>query len=101
MSQGRKIFKFLKFLQEIKAIQNNLKKQKSWAYKMLSISINLMAFFYYLIDNTLWGINIGILSEIVSKKTENRYKRYKNLFSLLKFILKIIKNLINFFMRQK
>ena len=101
MSQGRKIFKFLKFLQQIKAIQKNLKKQKSFAYKFLSISINLMAFFYYLIDNTLWGINIGILSEIVSKNTENRYKRYKNTFSLMKFILKITKNMINLLMRQK
>lgn len=101
MSQGRKIFKFLKFLQQIKAIQKNLKKQKSWAYKMLSISINIMAFFYYLIDNTLWGINIGILSEIVSKNTENRYKKYKNTFSLIKFILKITRNLINLIMRVR
>jgi len=87
-------------LQEIKAIQKALKKQKNWAYKMLSISINVMAFFYYLFDNTLWGINIGILSEIVGKDTENRYKRYKNSFSLMKFILKLTKSVINLIMRQ-
>lgn len=101
MSQGRKIFKFLKFLEQIKAIQKNLNKQKNWAYKFLSISINIMAFFYYLIDNTLWGINIGILSEIISKSTENRYKRYKNWFSLGKFLLKLLRNIINLILRVK
>lgn len=101
MSQGRKIFKFLKFLQQIKAIQKNLKKQKSWAYKFLSISINIMAFFYYFIDNTLWAINIGILSELVGKETENRYKRYKNSFSLVKFILKLTKTITNLYLRQR
>ena len=62
MSKGRKIFKFLKFLGQIKSIQKNFKKQKSFPYKTLLILINFMAFFYYLIDNILWGINIGILT---------------------------------------
>lgn len=101
MSKGRKIFKFLKFLTQIKAIQKNLKKQKSLPYKLLSISINVMAFFYYFIDNTLWAINIGILSEIVSKNLENRYKRYKNSFSLMKFLLKLTKSALNLFMRHR
>ena len=101
MSQYRKIFKFLKFLQQIKSIQKNIKKNKSFAYKLLSISINVMSFFYYIIDNILWGINIGVLSELINKSTEHQIKNYKNIFSLIKFLLKITQNFIHLALRQK
>ena len=101
MSKGRKIFKFLKFLQEIKGLQKNMKKKKRLAYKLLSMSINIMAFFYYLLDNILWGIDIGVLSNAVNKNTESIYKGYKNRFSYMKFVLKIIKNVINLVLRQR
>ena len=60
-----------------------------------------MSFFYYILDNFLWSVKIGILSEVVSKSTEHQFKRYKNSFSLVKFIMKIAKSFINLALRQK
>lgn len=101
MSKGRKIFKFLKFLQEVKGMQKNLKKKKTFAYKILLMMINIMNFFYYILDNILWAIDVGILSHVVNKKTQGIYKGYKNQFSLMKFILKIVKNVTNLVLRQR
>lgn len=101
MSKGRKIFKFLKFLQEIKGIQKNMKKKKRILYKLLIISINIMNFFYYILDNILWGISVGILSNVINKQNEKIYKDYKNQFSYMKFVLKIVKNITNLILRQR
>lgn len=101
MSKGRKIFKFLKFLQEIKGIQKNMKKKKRFGYKALLIAINVMNFFYYILDNILWGINVGILSNVISKHHEKIYKDYKNQFSYMKFVFKIFKNIVNLVLRQR
>ena len=61
MSNGRKIFRFLKFLDEIKSIKKALSSKKPiWLKVMMTLS-NISSFFYYLLDNILWGINIGVL----------------------------------------
>ena len=61
MSKGRKIFRFLKFLGEIKRIQKISKTQKHWSLKFLLMIIHTAGFFFYILDNMLWGINIGVL----------------------------------------
>ena len=61
MSNGRKIFRFLKFLDEIKRIKKALSSKKPvWLKAMMTLS-NISSFLYYLFDNILWGINIGVL----------------------------------------
>ena len=61
MSNGRKIFRFLKFLDEIKSIRKALNSNKpKWLKAMMSLS-KISSFFFYILDNILWGINIGVL----------------------------------------
>ena len=61
MSNGRKIFRFLKFLDEIKNIKKALNSNKpKWLKVMMGLS-EISSFFYYVLDNILWGINIGVL----------------------------------------
>ena len=61
MNNGRKIFRFLKFLDEIKNIKKALNSNKpKWLKVMMTLS-EISSFFYYILDNILWGINIGVL----------------------------------------
>lgn len=61
MSQARKIFRFLNFVGEIRKIQNSAKSNKYWLFKILDILGHLSSLLYYIHDNILWAINIGIL----------------------------------------
>ncbi len=62
MSQGRKIFRFLKSLDELKTIQNFLKTtNKPLFLKVLITLRHVSSFFYYILDNTLWGVKTGVL----------------------------------------
>lgn len=65
MSQGRKIFRFLKFVDEFYKISELVKKTKKFN-KMLShmmILSRVASFFYYILDNFMWAINTGIFSK--------------------------------------
>lgn len=67
MSQGRKIFRFLKFLDELKTIQNFLKTtNKPLILKVLITLRHVSSFFYYILDNTLWGVKTGVLKYFYS-----------------------------------
>ena len=65
MSKGRKIFRFLKFVDEFYKISELMKKSN----KFNRILTNMMlmsrfgSFFYYILDNFLWAINTGIFSK--------------------------------------
>lgn len=61
MSQARKVFRFLRFFEEIKRIVNTFESKKTWHIKLLLLFSHVMSFLYYIHDNILWGINIGIL----------------------------------------
>lgn len=65
MSKGRKIFRFLKFVDEFYKI-SELCKKKNKLNRMLSnmmIMSRVGSFFYYILDNFLWAINTGIFSK--------------------------------------
>jgi len=63
ISQGRKIFKFLKFLQPLRKMHENtiLKKGKPLLIRYLSKLILTSAFFLYVADNMVWFANMGLI----------------------------------------
>lgn len=65
MNKNKKIFKFLKFVDEFYKLTKTLKAKKKYDKflgNMLLLS-NLAALNYFIIDNFLWAINTGILSK--------------------------------------
>jgi len=92
MSNGRKIFRFLKFLGEVKHVKKALNSNKpTWLKVMMSLS-RTCSFFYYILDNILWAINIGILSEFFEKTFAKRWKKSKDSFSLFRNVFEFILN---------
>lgn len=63
ISQGRKIFKFMKFLEPIRKIHENriLKSNKAPLLRGFSLFTMASAFFLYLTDNMVWFANMGII----------------------------------------
>lgn len=61
MSQARKVFRFLKFFEEVRNIIKAFGNKKTVSIKITMIFSHFMSFLYYIHDNVLWGLNIGIL----------------------------------------
>lgn len=64
ISSGRKVFKFLKFVDELKAIVELLRKKgKSGGVlvKVMSLFTKICGFFYYFLDNIVWFSNMGMI----------------------------------------
>jgi Peroxisomal biogenesis factor 11 (PEX11). len=113
MSQGRKVFKFLKFLDEVKNIEHFLRTTKKPLLLKILITLSYVSsFFYYILDNTLWAIAMGILryfireyfnpnSEFFEEDEYTRWKKRKHSFSLMRNILQLIINLLKVNMSKK
>jgi hypothetical protein len=91
MKNTRKIFKFLKFIDQMASIIKNIESKKPIYLKLVVILEHLMAFFSNLFDNIIWGINTDILSPWYSSKLK-RFKANKYFFSMLKIIFKLLVN---------
>ena len=65
ISSGRKVFKFLKFVDEMKSIVDLLKDDNGKKHGVLVYFLTLLAricgFFYYILDNVVWFTNMGML----------------------------------------
>lgn len=61
MSQARKIFRFLNFLSELNKLHEVMKKKKNPALMFLLVFSHIFSFCYYIHDNILWAINIGMI----------------------------------------
>lgn len=61
MNKSRKIFRFLKFIEVLRNISMVIKSKKHWLIKLILVKMGIAKFFYYLLDNLLWAINIGVL----------------------------------------
>ena len=68
MQQGRKIFHFLRFFDEIGVMQKILNDPKSRHRLVLGMFSTMCSFGYYLCNNILWGVKIGVLSEFFDKR---------------------------------
>ena len=65
MSKGRKIFRFLKFVDEFYKITELVKKRSKFNKLLTNMMIlsRVGSFFYYILDNFMWAINTGIFSK--------------------------------------
>lgn len=64
ISSGRKVFKFLRFVDEIKNISDLMdgKADKHGVVvKALALFARVCGFFYYLLDNVVWFSNMGMI----------------------------------------
>ena len=97
LSSGRKIFRFLKFFEELNALISILKlKKKKIEIRILTALTHIAAFGFYLLDNIVWFSSIGVLGKYIVANL--KWKKTKDIFSLCRCIfdmLKILKLLYN------
>jgi hypothetical protein len=92
MKNSRKIFKFLKFIDQLSSIVKVIDSKKPIYLKIVSILEHLMTFMSSIFNNIIWGIDTDVLS---SKYFRRRYKGFKGnkyFFSLCKIICKMLGN---------
>jgi len=90
ISNGRKIFRLLLFLNEVKEIEDLLKNTKMWLpLRVMKIISASCSFIYYLTDNIVWFSNMNFMSKTIPG-FGYRWKQIKNMFSLTKTVLEII-----------
>jgi len=94
MSNGRKIFRFLKFVEDLKKFYSYLYDSSFDPITILKAFTTLSACFYHFLDNLVWASNVGMINRIISG--ELKWKTSKNFFSLLRTMIKLITNLIDF-----
>lgn len=89
ISSGRKIFRFLLFLNEYSEMNEILKNQKHpILLKVLKFCSALCSHNYYLFDNIVWFTQIGILDKFII--SDIKWKKLKDIFSLWKTVFEII-----------
>lgn len=89
------MFKFLKFVDEIKSIVEILRKKNEVNHilvKYLSLCARICGFFYYILDNLVWFANMGMISNFAFKNL--KWKRAKDMFTLIKNWLEVFKSII-------
>ena len=87
ISNGRKIFRLLLWLNEISEIENLIKNTKmNKILRILKIISTFCSLFYYVADNAVWLAGLGF----ISPKIKNlKWKQLKNTCSLWKTILEL------------
>jgi hypothetical protein len=90
ISNGRKIFRFMLFLNEYSEMNEILKNKKHpIGLKFLKFMSAICSHNYYLFDNIVWFTQIGILNKFIYLP-KYKWKKFKDLFSLYKTILEVI-----------
>lgn len=101
MKNARKIFKFLKFIDELHSIYRLLDSKKPAYVRLLKLCAHLATFCHNLVDNLLWGINIGVLSSVYDAATKKKWKAWKHTFSLVRIIFKLLTYNFSFQVRNR
>jgi hypothetical protein len=60
VSKARKVFRLLKFLDEVKGMGRMIRSQKPTSIKYLSVLTHSFSFVYYLLDNVIWLVSVFI-----------------------------------------
>jgi hypothetical protein len=106
ISSGRKVFKFLKFIDEMKSLTDLIRDshcKHGILVKVLTFLARICGFFYYILDNVVWFSNMGMLRYKIafgniwySKKAFNKvkWKRIKDMFTLVKNWLSVMRSFI-------
>ena len=104
LSSGRKVFKFLKFVDEYNLLYQLIvgspegdnekhSKAKERIVLFLSIFQKFCGMFYYLLDNLVWIANMGAINkDMINKKL--KWKTVKDFFALLKTVCESSKSII-------
>lgn len=96
ISNGRKIFRLLLWINEVDAIYQTIINEKMIiSLKVLKVISDCCSFMYYFTDNIVWFSKIGFLDKHVpfSKRVigqEYKWGKIKDMFSLLKTIMELI-----------
>lgn len=90
MRSARKVFKFLKFIEMISSIMNLLDSKKPFYMVLIKFCGLIVAVINNIVDNLLWGINIGVLSSVIDQPTYKRWKATKYSTDLLRLLLKLL-----------
>jgi hypothetical protein len=94
MSRGRKIFRFMKWLDDIKEIYYYIIYKSTSLRNIFKAMMCMSSFFYHVFDNLVWFNNVGLMSEYFVG--DIKLKNAKNLFSLLRNIIKIVLDILKF-----
>jgi hypothetical protein len=94
MSNGRKIFGFLKFIEDLKKFYSYLYESSFNTLGILKAFNCLASCFYHFLDSLVWASNVGIINQMFTG--EIRWKTSKNFFSLIKTLIKFTTNLLDF-----
>lgn len=97
ISNGRKIFRLLLWLNEISEILNLVDSKKmNRLLRILKIFSTCCSFAYYLTDNIVWLAGMGYMSPSIFKY---KWKNLKNSLSLLKTILELVISVYNIYLK--
>lgn len=94
MSNGRKIFRFLKFIEDLKKFWSYLYDSSFDMFTILKAFTCLSACFYHFLDNLVWVSNVGMIDRIITG--DINWKSSKNLFSIIRTLIKLVTYFINF-----
>eukprot|EP00357_Protocruzia_adherens_P022562 CAMPEP_0115014782 /NCGR_PEP_ID=MMETSP0216-20121206/26310_1 /TAXON_ID=223996 /ORGANISM="Protocruzia adherens, Strain Boccale" /LENGTH=380 /DNA_ID=CAMNT_0002384641 /DNA_START=149 /DNA_END=1291 /DNA_ORIENTATION=+ len=86
MSQGRKAFRFMKFVVELSKLRQVYNKKAVFLRKILLYSIHTCSFIYYFFDHLVWLASMGI---IMQRVVLLNWKKWKDIFSLAKAFLQL------------
>ena len=94
MSNGRKIFRFLKWIEDIREIYYYIIFKNTSIRNILKALMAISSMFYHIFDNLVWSANVGVISEFFVG--EIKLKNTKNIFSFLRNIIKIFMDIYKF-----
>jgi hypothetical protein len=89
LSNGRKLFRLSLWLNELTELNELTKNPQRTLMHVLKVLSTFCSFWYYLADNLVFFAKLDFLNDKVPGTTL-KFKRIKNLFSLLKTVLEIL-----------
>lgn len=97
ISQGRKIFKFMKFLEPLRKIteESLLKKGKPILMRVLSVAELSLALGLYLSDNMVWFANMGLIKQRVKGRFSLEWHFLKDGLALAKNCVELLRYLFD------
>ena len=98
ISNGRKIFRLLVWLNEISEIENLINNKKmNRLLRALKIVSMMCSTFYYIADNIVWLAGVGYMSP---KIFGYKWKNLKNTSSLWKTVLELIISMYTVYLKK-
>ena len=85
MRNGRKVFRLLRWIEEIGSLDKNLKKATN-TLSVLKFARHLIGIFYYIFDNIVWISEAGIINKYISDPRW-KWENSKNVLSLMRYSL--------------